>query len=57
MTRPNDATRKSQTHFEQIPLDVVKKIAKEDVPKDQEPTSRKSKAQSIPIRALHRNGR
>jgi hypothetical protein len=50
VTKTNDATRKPQTHFEQIPLEVVKKIAKEDVSKDNkagidsrgvEPTSRK----------------
>lgn len=34
MTKRNDATRKPQTHFEQIPLEVVKKIAEEDVSKD-----------------------
>jgi hypothetical protein len=31
MTKTNDATRKRPTHFEQIPLEVVRKIAKEDV--------------------------
>ena len=50
MAKTNDAARKPQTHFEQIPLDVVKKIAEEHVPKDNkagidsggvEPTSRK----------------
>ena len=34
MTKTDDAARKPQTHFEQVPLEVVKKIAKEDVSKD-----------------------
>ena len=50
MAKSNDATRKSQTHFEQVPIEVVKKIAEQDVSKDKkggaagvgvEPTSRK----------------
>jgi hypothetical protein len=50
MAKSNDATRKPQTHFEQVPIDVVKKIAQEDVSEDKkartarvgvEPTSRK----------------
>lgn len=51
MTKRNGAPRKPQTHFEQIPLEVVKKIAEEDLPKDKkkpgtgklsvEPASRK----------------
>ncbi len=50
MAKSNDATRKSQTHFEQVPVEVVKKIADQDVSKDKkagtvrvgaEPTSRK----------------
>jgi hypothetical protein len=50
MTKPNEATRKPQTHFEQVPIEVVKKIAEPDAPKDKkvgtahtgvEPTSRK----------------
>jgi hypothetical protein len=66
MTKTNHATRKSQTYFEQIPIDVVKKIAEEDVSKDKKagtdnvnagPTSRKSKPQSVPARSLDRNGR
>jgi hypothetical protein len=28
------AMQKSKTHFEQVPLELVKKIAKEDVPDD-----------------------
>jgi len=50
MAKPKDATRKSPTHFEQVPIEVVKKIAEQDVPEDKrvgssgarvEPTSRK----------------
>ncbi len=50
MVKSNDATRKSQTHFDQVPVEVVKKIADQDVFKDKkagtvrvgaEPTSRK----------------
>ena len=37
MAKSNDATRKSQTHFEQVPLEVVKKIAEPDVAKDKKP--------------------
>lgn len=28
----NAATRKSQTHFEQVPIEVVKEIAEQDMP-------------------------
>ncbi|HUE85961.1 MAG TPA: hypothetical protein VMO26_07760 [Vicinamibacterales bacterium] len=50
MAKSKDATRKSQTHFEQVAIDVVKRIAEQDVSKDKkagiarvgaEPTSRK----------------
>jgi hypothetical protein len=49
MPKSNNATRKSQTHFEQVPIEVVKRIAEPDVSKDKkgvahvavEPTSRK----------------
>jgi len=34
MAKSNKATRKSNTHFEQVPLKVVKKIAEPDPPKD-----------------------
>ena len=37
MAKSNEATRKPQTHFEQVPIDVVKKIAEEDVSKDKKP--------------------
>jgi hypothetical protein len=50
MAKSTDATRTSRTHFEQVPLEVVKKIAEQDVSKDKktgtarvgaEPPSRK----------------
>jgi hypothetical protein len=50
MAKSTDAKRKSQTHFEQVPIEVVKKIAEQDVSKHKragitragaEPTSRK----------------
>ena len=34
MTKSNEPTRKSQTHFEQVPVEVAKKIAEQEVPKD-----------------------
>lgn len=37
MAKSNDATRKSQTHFEQVPIGVVKKIAEPDLAKDKQP--------------------
>jgi hypothetical protein len=37
MTKPSAPARKSRTHFEQVPLDVVKKIAEADVSKDKKP--------------------
>jgi len=37
MAKSNDAKPKSQTHFEQVPLEVVKKIADQDVSKDKKP--------------------
>jgi hypothetical protein len=33
MPKSNDATPKPQTHFERVPVDVVKRIAEQDVPK------------------------
>jgi hypothetical protein len=50
MAKSNGATRKSHTHFEQVPIEHVKKIAEQDVSKDKkagtaragaEPTSRR----------------
>jgi hypothetical protein len=53
----------SRTHFEQIPLEVVKRIAEADVSKDEkagtdnvivEPVSRKSEAKRVPVRSRDR---
>jgi len=33
MAKAKTATRKSRTHFEQVPVEVVKKIAEQDVAK------------------------
>jgi hypothetical protein len=50
MAKSNDATRKSRTHFQQVPIEVVKKIAEQDGSRDKkagtarvsaEPPSRK----------------
>lgn len=50
MAKSNDGTRKSQTHFEQVPIEVVKKVAGQDVSEGKktgtlrtgaEPTARK----------------
>jgi hypothetical protein len=66
MTKRSDATRKSPTHFEQIPLEVVKKIAEAHVSKDKkagtddvsiEPASRKSNRRSVPARFPDTSGR
>jgi hypothetical protein len=37
MAKSNEATRKSQTHFEQVPIEIVKKIAEPDVANDKKP--------------------
>ena len=34
MPKTNQATKKRPTNFEQVPLEVVKKIAAEDAPSD-----------------------
>jgi hypothetical protein len=65
MARTNGAKRKARTHFEQIPLDVVKKIAKgvsteENAATDivvGEPASGKMRSQGVPARSLHRKRR
>jgi hypothetical protein len=58
--------RAARTHFEQIPLDVVKKIAEAAIPRDEnavagyvivERTSRKSKPQATRARSLARKRR
>jgi hypothetical protein len=32
---PMPKSKDSKTHFEQVPLEIVKKIAKEDIPDDE----------------------
>ena len=57
--------RKSRTHFEQIPLVAVKKIAEQEAFNDDagtdhvmvEPPVRTSKQQSVPERSPRRKGR
>ena len=41
MPKTKVASPKRPTHFEQIPLDVVKKIAEEDVPKSNQSVPRR----------------
>ena len=41
MAKSKNATRKSQTHFEQVPIEVVKKIAEQDVPGDKKVGTRR----------------
>ncbi len=33
MAKSNDSARKSKTHFEQVPVEVAKKIAEQDAPR------------------------
>jgi hypothetical protein len=66
MTKTNGAKRKRPTHFEQIPLEVVKKVAARDVPRNDNaardeastvPTPTKITAQRVPRRTSHRKDR
>ena len=34
MKKTAEAARKSRTHFEQVPIDVVKRVAEADVPRE-----------------------
>jgi hypothetical protein len=52
MAKSKVSTRKSHTHFEQVPIEIVKKIAEQDAPRNAkagtaragvEPTSRKKR--------------
>jgi hypothetical protein len=65
MTKSN-ADRRSRTHFEQIPLEVVKKIALVESPDEQrigpdnlvlEPASQKTEPYSVRAEALSRRRR
>jgi hypothetical protein len=66
MTKTNDAMRRGPTNFEQVPLDVVKKIAEVDAPLNDNaateepgdaPTPAKTTGRSIPRRPTHPNKR
>ena len=66
MTKPNSAMRKARTHFEQVPLAVVKRIAEADVFKAEnaapenrvgEPAPGKTWPRSAPPRSLLRKRR
>ena len=56
MGKTNDARRKSQTHFERVPVQTVKKIVERDVSKEKragidkmgvEPTSLKKRGKPL----------
>jgi hypothetical protein len=48
MAKSNAATRKSRTHFEQVSVDVVKKIAERDVPKERKVRSTSASGEPTP---------
>ena len=48
MPKIKDGGRNRPTHFEQIPLEVVKKIAEEDVPKSSNTATDDGSAEPIP---------
>ena len=59
MPRTNGTAKKAPTHFETVPLAVVKEIAKEDLPTDQQfgvaidsvRPAKKSRLTPVPTRA------
>lgn len=66
MPKTNNAKRKRPTHFEQVPLKVVKKIAAADVPENDitttgqagaDPIPTKTTAESVPGRTSRRDRR
>jgi len=66
MTKMSEATRKSRTHFEQIPVEVVKRIAEADAANDEQagtddvsiaPAPRKSSRKSVLAPFAASNGR
>ena len=66
MAKTNNAMRRGPTNFEQVPLDVVKKIAEVDAPQydnatteepGDAPTPAKTTGRSVPRRPTHRNKR
>lgn len=48
MTKSNAPTRKSKTHFEQVPVDVAKKFAEQDVPRNKESGAARPGVESPP---------
>jgi hypothetical protein len=44
MAKSTNATRKSQMHFEKVPVEVVKKIAQQDVSKDKRAGTARARA-------------
>lgn len=67
MSKPNGAGRTAQTHFERVPLEVVKEIAEIDPPTDDKAgldrpivdghSGKKKTATLVPARAPARKGR
>jgi len=66
MTKKSQAVQKLRTHFEQIPVEVVKKVAEADVSKDEEAgtddvivesTPTKSRPVRVPARSVERKRR
>ena len=66
MKKTNGATRKSRTHFEQVPIDVVKRVADGDVSSEEntatdkvirESAPGKSRPSSVPAPSLPRKRR
>ena len=54
--KTNGATRKARTHFEQVPIDVVKRVAEADVSREEnaapdrvsDPAAGKSRPRGVP---------
>jgi hypothetical protein len=66
MKKTDGATRKARTHFEQVPIDVVKRVAEADVSREEnagsdkvirQPAPGKSQPPSVPARSLPRKRR
>jgi hypothetical protein len=50
MAQSNPATRKSRTHFAQVPVDVVKKIAEPDVSSDKKTGTSRVRAKPTSVK-------
>ena len=64
MRKTNGAKRKSRTHFEQVPIDVVKRVAEGDVSGEKNAATDKvirepapGRSPSLPARSLPRKRR